>query len=810
MGELRVGDLVSTPDGGSARISGVFPQGTVAIYRVRFVDGRVVEACGDHLWEVHHKHWSGKYRPGVSRAGAARPRILSTLDLRSLLARNKGVFSVRLAEPLPKPEAELPVDPYVLGCLLGDGTLTRLQFTNPTPSIAGRMNARLPPGLNCRRVGPIDYRLVCGGGGRLPGGAWRVHPLRLALQSLGLAGCRSWEKHIPGSYKEAAVAQRLALLRGLMDTDGTVDARLADLSYATSSPQLARDVQELVWSLGGIARITSKIPVYTYRGERRQGRRAYRVHIRHPRPRDLFADASKRERIVGEYQYANSLKLRICAIEPAGEAPAQCIAIEHPDHLYVTDGYVVTHNTRLFDLLVTQAVLRREAVVIIDPKGDQDLRHAAERACRAAGEASRFVHFHPAFPQDSARIDPLHSFNRATELASRVAALIPSETGNDPFKAFGQMAMSNVVQGLLAVGERPSLVTLRRYLEGGAESLIERVLVRYLGERVPAWEGEAKPFLRQARDTTARVAGLVRYYRDVVRARHPSTVVDGLASLFEHERVHFSKMIASLMPILNMLTSADLGPLLSPDAADPRDPRRLTSMAECIERAQVVYLGLDALSDSMVGSAIGSILVADLAAVAGDRYNYGVGLKPVNVFIDEAAEVVNDPFIQLLNKGRGAGLRLTIATQTFADFAARTGSEAKARQVLGNINNLVALRVLDAETQQYVTDSLPKTRLKSVLRTQASTTHAGNPLLYTGSVGERLGEEEGDLFPPALLGQLPNLHYLAILAGGRVVKGRLPILKVEEREGPSPDHRPVPPTGAVAGRLVPKTVRGVG
>jgi conjugal transfer pilus assembly protein TraD len=199
-------------------------------------------------------------------------------------------------------------------------------------------------------------------------------------------------------------------------------------------------------------------------------------------------------------------------------------------------------------------------------------------------------------------------------------------------------------------------------------------------------------------------------------------------------------------------------------------------MAECIERAQVVYLGLDALSDSMVGSAIGSILVADLAAVAGDRYNYGVNLTPVNVFIDEAAEVVNDPFIQLLNKGRGAGLRLTVATQTFADFAARTGSEAKARQVLGNINNLIALRVLDAETQQYVTDSLPKTRLKSLLLTQGSTTHSQNPLLFTGNVGERLGEEEGDLFPPALLGQLPNLHYLAVLAGGRIVKGRLPIL----------------------------------
>ena len=175
-------------------------------------------------------------------------------------------------------------------------------------------------------------------------------------------------------------------------------------------------------------------------------------------------------------------------------------------------------KTRLFDLLVTQAALRREVVVIIDPKGDQDLKGAAERACRSAGEPGRFVHFHPAFPLDSARINPLHSFNRATEVASRVAALIPSETGNDPFKAFGQMAMSNVVQGLLAVGERPSLVTLRRYLEGGAESLVERVLVRYLAEHVPSWENEAKPFLHQARHATARVAGLVRYYRESVSA----------------------------------------------------------------------------------------------------------------------------------------------------------------------------------------------------------------------------------------------------------------------------------------------------
>ena len=474
------------------------------------------------------------------------------------------------------------------------------------------------------------------------------------------------------------------------------------------------------------------------------------------------------------------------------------VPLEHIEGHLLIVGTTGAGKTRAFDLLVTQAVLRDEAVVIIDPKGDQDLRRTAERACALAGRPQRFVYFHPAFPAESVRIDPLHSFSRATELASRVAALIPSETGSDPFKSFGQMALSHVVQGLLAVDERPSLVTLRHYLEGGAGALVERVLMRYFAMYRPQWMEETTLLMTRARDGAARVKGLLRYYRERVAPENPSTVIEGLAGMYEHEAVHFSKMIASLMPILNMLTSGDLEGLLSPAAGAPGETRRLTSMSEVIEAREVLYVGLDSLSDTMVGSAIGSILVADLTAVAGGRYNHQVRPRPVNVFIDEAAEVVNDPFIQLLNKGRGAGLRLAIATQTFADFAARTGSADKARQVLGNINNVVALRVLDAETQKYIAESLPMARVVSIMAAHGSTTDSTNPLLYTGNTGERLMEEEVELFPPALLGQLPNFEYVALWSGGRVSKGRLPILGAPRAAvGTMPDApmvADVPPT----------------
>lgn len=454
------------------------------------------------------------------------------------------------------------------------------------------------------------------------------------------------------------------------------------------------------------------------------------------------------------------------------EAPVWLPIAHSAGHILIV-GTTGAGKTRLLDLLVTQAVLRGEAVVILDPKGDAELQAAARRAC--GDQPGRFVSFHPAFPARSHRLDPLHSFNRATELASRIAAILPSETGNDPFKNFSQMALSHVIGGVLAAGERPNLLMLRRYLEGGVEALVERVLRAYLKTHAPNWDPDHSRTLAKAQDTSARARALVRLYQEQLRPSRPSTVIDGLVSLFEHDKVHFSKMVASLFPLLNMLTAGELGPLLSPDSDDPQDPRPITAMARILDRAQVAYIGLDSLSDTLVGSAIGSILIADLAAVAGDRYNYTPQPPPVNVFIDEAAEIVNDPLIQLLNKGRGAGLRLTIATQTFADFAARTGSEAKARQLLANLNTLIALRVLDAETQEYVTASLPKTRLKTLMRTQATSTQR-NPLEHSGNVGERLMEEEAELFQPALLGQLPNLHYIARLAGGRLVKGRLPIL----------------------------------
>lgn len=431
-------------------------------------------------------------------------------------------------------------------------------------------------------------------------------------------------------------------------------------------------------------------------------------------------------------------------------------------------------KTRGMELSIAQAILRGEPVIIIDPKGDHELAANARRICEAMGQPERFVYFHPAHPKESMPIDPLSSFNRRTELASRVGALIPSETGADPFAAFGWKVLNDVVNGLVAIGKKPNLTQLKRYVESGADSLLKETLRHHFIENVKDWEKRSSSYLKKNKDS--QLLGYIDFYKQIAIHEAQSTEIDGLISTYEHNRDHFQKMIASLIPILSMLTAEPLGHLLSPDQ-ELISQGKATNMANIIRNGQVAYLGLDSLADGTVGAAIGSIMLADLTAVAGDRYNYGLSEnQPVNLYIDEGSEVINKPTIQLMNKGGGAYFRVTIATQTLADFAARLGNENQARQVLANLNTQIIFRVLDADTQKYLSEGLPKIKYKTLGLSYGHGVDDQITDAYQSAYRENMTEEEASMFPPELFGSLPPLHFIAKVSGGRLIKGRIPIL----------------------------------
>jgi conjugal transfer pilus assembly protein TraD len=437
-------------------------------------------------------------------------------------------------------------------------------------------------------------------------------------------------------------------------------------------------------------------------------------------------------------------------------------------------------KSRMADTLLAQAIARGLATLIIDPKGDNALAHAARQAViERDGNADNFVYFHPAHPEKSARIDPLRNFNRATELASRIAALIPSETGADPFTAFGQMALTNIIQGLLIVDEKPTLASLRRYLEGGMANLVIRAVQAYCLRRAQDlnWKEALKRFTEHAKPGDHDQAHAhVKFYFEYLAPRLPSSDLEGLLSIFTRNAEHTGKMLASLFPVLVMLTSGHIGKLLSPDPTDVHDTRPITDFSRIIRNKQVCYVGLDALSDKFVASAIGSMFLADLASVSGDRYNYEANPDPVTVFVDEAAEITADPFIAMLNKAGGSGVRITMATQTTSDLSARTGSQDKGRMVLGNLNNVISLRVLDGHTQAYVTEACMKTYVRHVEYSQSTKGETDEPFVFSGTTSESLKEVEVPMVSEPMLGCLPNLEFFARVSGGRLVKARIPIL----------------------------------
>ena len=439
--------------------------------------------------------------------------------------------------------------------------------------------------------------------------------------------------------------------------------------------------------------------------------------------------------------------------------------------------------------LISQAVFRGEPVIVIDPKSSKRLRGAVAAAAKAAGRAAP-LEFHPAFPEEGVRLDPLGAWSRPSELATRIAAVLPPDSG--AFGSFAWMAVNVAVEGLFYVTERPSLLALRRIIEGGIDPLLEKALARSFAEMgVEDWRRRAADMDKRdvrppSPQSGVELTAAVMLWESLSRRRRETpgaAVIGGLISVFRHNRDHYSKITASLQPVLSQLTGGTLGKSFSPDPFDPDDERPIVTVEKVIEGGDILYLGLDALPDSTVAGALASIILADLTAYAGKRYNRGesgTDVQRISVFVDETANVINVPMIELLNKGLEAGIQVTAAMQTVSDLAARLGSETRARMALGNFNALIALRSKDRATQDFICETFGKAVIWSASASVSSASDASPVPDFRSAVSRTLSGTRTEIVPPDVLGRLPNTEFFASVSGGRLFKGRIPIL-VEKR-----------------------------
>ena len=344
IGSLKVGDQVMGSDGWATNVVGVYPQGEKDVFRVKMSDGSSTRCCDEHLWTVS--------TPSDKRRGKP-PRVLETREMRSnLRSAHQHRYEIpMLRQPAMFAPRAVPLEPYALGLLLGDGCITG--STSPTfatgdPRLARSLGIGLGARIEVRhKVGP-DYTIL---NLDVRPGSNTKHPVAATLEELGLLGTRSSTKFVPELYLRNCVEVRLAVLQGLFDTDGgpvTQDARSCRIQYTTTSPQLRDDVVFLVRSLGGVA---------YWRMRAAEGRRpgfangrpvehrndSFVLDIRLPEDAKPFRLARKSALYAGHgggrpQRYVDS-------IEPEGRAETVCIAVAAPDQLYVTDDFIVTHNT---------------------------------------------------------------------------------------------------------------------------------------------------------------------------------------------------------------------------------------------------------------------------------------------------------------------------------------------------------------------------------------------------------------------------------------------------------------------------------
>lgn len=333
MGEIKAGDMVCTPDGGATPVIGVFPQGEKEIYKVTFSDGSVTHCCAEHLWKVESQNG---YKSGV----------LDTATLASKLKMKDGkrIYSIPMTKPVYFCERDHLLHPYLIGALLAEGHFgSSVSFTNGDQEMLDLVSSHLPHGYSLKpEKRAMNYDITRD----INEGSFVCEPvLTREIRRMGLTGKLAHEKFVPHEYLYDSVRNRSELLRGLMDGDGEVSKNGMGCSISTSSPQLAQDIKGLVQSLGGICNVCPRQTYYRYKGEKRPGKVSYRCHISVDDMASLFTISRKSDRIIEKTK--RFAKRMIESIDLVGKETAQCILVAHPDHLYITDDFVVTHNTLL-------------------------------------------------------------------------------------------------------------------------------------------------------------------------------------------------------------------------------------------------------------------------------------------------------------------------------------------------------------------------------------------------------------------------------------------------------------------------------
>lgn len=366
MGDLEIGDQVFDETGAPCTVTAVFNQTPATAYRITFSDGSTIDACSEHQW-VTWEHRDRKsflrsshegdvtrfptdwanWRPLRQRGATLRrdesgagPRIRTTQDIVNTMtygSRGDLNHCIPVAGPLQLPDADLPIDPWLLGYWLGNGS------TNSGELVG---NAQDADHVQRRIVaGQFDARLTQESGGSFRGSPYGLVTL---LRKLGVLGM----KHVPEQYLWASPRQRMELLAGLMDSDGYGEA--SKVEFSSVRRELAEAVAFLARSLSQKAVLHEGRAILNGVDHGPSFRVTWRPTF------NPFSSPRK----AAKYAPTNSQSLRnhhrmITAVEPIDPTPMRCITVDSPNSMYlIGESMIPTHNSRAGSEWVVNQVLK--------------------------------------------------------------------------------------------------------------------------------------------------------------------------------------------------------------------------------------------------------------------------------------------------------------------------------------------------------------------------------------------------------------------------------------------------------------------
>lgn len=344
MKDIKEGDYVIASDGKPAEVLGVFPQGVKDMYRVTFDDKTSVKCSGDHMWTVQTNADRQKYK------GKTKNRVLKTTDMLDDIRLKAGdyKYSIDYVKPVEFNNTlkEDDLHPYIVGIMLSNGCINDnvLGVYTPYSDILEKIEKKMPntDKLNIKKY---DNVYKCSIGKKIKG--HQKNSTMIKFIEYGLINCTAKNKFIPKKYLYSSVENRIELLRGLMDGDGSSSCK--QTRYTTVSKKLAEDIIELVRSLGG------RVTCNKHESYKNNKRNLDRYDLQITMDINPFYCNYKASQFIERKK--RKVK-KIVSIEKIPDEECQCIYVDHPDHLFVTDGYNLTHNTAIGTMFFMWCMLR--------------------------------------------------------------------------------------------------------------------------------------------------------------------------------------------------------------------------------------------------------------------------------------------------------------------------------------------------------------------------------------------------------------------------------------------------------------------